>query len=279
MFGEDADRFRLIFLIAAALFVLVQVVRGWRSGVVRQLVNLLALIVAYAVAIFGGRLAVPVFRPIGYPDFLVSLIAGSIMAMVAFTAISLTGRILFRRTNQQSVGLLRLGYGAGGSMIGMVFGFLTVWLVVLGIRLLGTVAETEMIASAPTPRRLQRPALIESVAHMKESLEQGTTGAIVNRMDPIPDKVYEIMTKIGRVVSSPKAVDRFMSYPGARHLSQHPKIMALQKDASVSREIQQRNYLALLRSQSLVQTLNDPEVGTLVKNFELEKALDYALQQ
>ena len=41
------DCFQLLFLCGAVLLMLVQSIRGWRTGVVRQLVNLAALVVAY----------------------------------------------------------------------------------------------------------------------------------------------------------------------------------------------------------------------------------------
>jgi len=279
---DDVDRWQFVFIISAALFVAYQMVRGWRVGIVRQAVNLFALILAYAVAIFGGRLAVPVLRPFGYPDFVVSLIIGSIMALLVFAAISMAGRILFRRTNQQGIGLLRLGYGVGGSAIGMVFGFFTVWLVVLGIRLLGTVAETEMDASRPAPRKNIRieqryPMFAQNMAHMKQSLDQGPTGAFVQAIDPIPERAYDIIAKVGRVVSREESIERFLTYPGAKHLSQHPRIIALQNDPSVVHAIEQRNYFALLKNQRIVAAVNDPEVSELIRKFDLDKALDYAL--
>jgi hypothetical protein len=276
---EDVDHWQFIFFISAAAFVAYQMFRGWRLGVVRQLVNLVALIAAYAVAIFGGRMAVPVFNFLHYPDFIVSFVAGSILAVIGFVAIATVGRILFRRTNQQSIGLLRMGYGAGGSFIGMVFGFLTVWLVVLAIKLLGSIADTELMAREPAPRRMQpqSTAFAEGVAHMKHSLERGSAGALVQRMDPIPTKAYSIASKIGRVVSNRESVERFLAFPGAKHLSQHPRIVALQNDPAVTREIQEKNYFGLLKNHHIVQAVNDPEVGELIRKFELERALDYAL--
>ncbi len=281
--SDEADSWQAIFFASAAIFIAYQMFRGWRLGVVRQLVNLFALILAYGVAIFGGTSVVPVLRPLGYPDFIVSLVAGSIMASLVFASISFLGRILFRRTNQQGLGLLRLGYGVGGSFIGMVFGFLTVWLVVLAIRLLGTVAATEASAAEPAVHKLRArtpaEAFSDSIVHMKSSLEQGTAGEIVQRIDPLPAKVYKVAQKVGLVASNADKMQRFLSYPGARELALHPRIVALQRDPAVTREVASRNYLGLMKNESVVRALDDPEVTKLVRNFELEKALDYALQQ
>src|SRR5438093_9391633 len=103
-----------------------------------------------------------------------------------------------------------------------------------------------MNAPARVVRRAspRSPVLVESIAHMKKSLEQGATGTLVDRIDPIPAKAYDIVAKIGRVVSSAEAVERFINYPGAQSLGQHPRIVALQNDTNVAREVEQRNYLA-----------------------------------
>src|SRR5271155_5019114 len=108
------DRFQLLFLGGSVLLMLVQSIRGWRLGVVRQLVNLLALVAAYGAAMAAGRLAVPIFHRLGYPDLLVFVIVGAAVGAVVYIAVAATGAILFRRTKHQSLGLLRLGYGAGG---------------------------------------------------------------------------------------------------------------------------------------------------------------------
>ena len=45
-----------VFISFAFVFILFEVVRGWRLGLIRQLVRVAALVVAYAAAVFGGRL-------------------------------------------------------------------------------------------------------------------------------------------------------------------------------------------------------------------------------
>lgn len=284
---DAADRYQLIFFVAAAVFILVQMVRGWRLGVVRQLVHLLAMLVAYVVALLAGKFAAPIFHPLGYPDIIASLIAGLVVAAIVYVSITTAGAILFRRTDQQAIRLVRLGYGAGGSLIGLIVGIVTVWIVVVGIRMLGSVAEAEVaISHQPVlvSRSARAPALqvhpgafVENLARMKQSLDHGATGEMMQRLDPFPDKTYAIVAKISRVLSSPESMARFLDYPGAKTLSEQPRIVALQNDPLIVREVEQRHYLDLLKNEHIVAAANDPEVAALVKNFDLEKALDYAL--
>jgi uncharacterized membrane protein required for colicin V production len=281
---DAAGRYELIFLVSAAAFICFQMVHGWRLGVVRQMVHLFALVVSYLVAIFSGKLAMPLLRFIGYPDIVLSMIAGLVLAGIVYVSITAIGTILFRRTNQQNIRLIRLGYGAGGSLIGLIVGFVTVWLVAAGIRMLGAVAEAEVTLSQQPVSARGRPSVqvrpgpfVEQLARMKESLDQGTTGAVMQRIDPLPESAYLTVGKIARVISSPERITRFLDYPGARALSQHPRIVALQSDPLIIHEIEQRHYLALLKNENIVAAANDSEVNALVKRFDLEKALDYAL--
>jgi uncharacterized membrane protein required for colicin V production len=52
-----------VFISFGLVLILFEIVRGWRLGLLRQLMRLVALVVAYAAAFFGGRLLVPITRP------------------------------------------------------------------------------------------------------------------------------------------------------------------------------------------------------------------------
>ena len=43
--------------------------------------------------------------------------------------------------------------------------------------------------------------------------------------------------------------------------------------------VQRQRFLELLQNPKLIEALNDPQLETAVKNFDFQKALDYALQK
>ena len=51
----------------------------------------------------------------------------------------------------------------------------------------------------------------------------------------------------------------------------------LQKDPEIARQVVRGNYMGLLGNPKILAAVNDPNLEALVKSFELEKALDYAL--
>src|SRR6266446_2614522 len=83
--AAGSSLWQTIFISFALILIAWQVVRGWRLGVVRQLVRLLALGSAYAVALFGGRMLLPFLRPLlGVPDLFISIVAGAVLALVVY---------------------------------------------------------------------------------------------------------------------------------------------------------------------------------------------------
>jgi hypothetical protein len=156
----------------------------------------------------------------------------------------------------------------------------TVWLSVLAIRFLGTVAEAEVnVAKTPAARHagITPSPLAVELAQFKASLDSGMAGAVLNGTDPVPDRVYLILKKITQVISSVDSMQRFVTYPGTRVLSDNPRIVALQKDPEIARQVVRRDFMGLLGNPKIVAAMNDPGLEALVRSFELDKALDYAL--
>jgi len=279
------DKWQFLFFLCAALVVLFQVVSGWRRGLVRQMFNILGIVMSYFVGVLCGKFAVPVLRPMGYPDFVTNFIAGALLALITMVVVSSIGALLFKKTSQQSVGLVRFFYGVSGAVLGGGVGLFMIWVALIGTRLLGTVAESEMHParhSADGKRAWSSPtkeptAVVRGLAEMKHSLDQSAAAPLVEKVDPIPVNVYSILGKVVRMASDSDAVDRFVQYPGAKPLEENPTMVALGKDPEIVAAIRTGNYFSLLKNKSIAEAVNDPKVAALVKNFELEKALDYAL--
>ncbi len=233
------------------------------------------------------------------PDALLSILAGSVLALMVYVIINGLGAIWFKRTRQHDSFLVRFLYGSAGAVLGFFFGAFLIWLLVVGVRSVGAVADArvrgqEDVSALPQPRALhvvdvrrrlfsessgELPPLMTSLARLKNSLEMGVIGDAVKKTDMIPAKTYEALGKVGEVVSSPKKAERFLSYPGARNLTGHPKITALRNDPEISQMIAQGRLFELLQNEKIRDVLNDPTIIKQIKNFDLQRALDYALQQ
>ena len=289
-----------VFISFAVVLILFEVVRGWRLGLVRQLVRIAALVVAYAAAIFGGRLLVPIVRPfLKMPDIVLSFLAGAVLALVIYALVASLGMVLFKRTGQENSQLIHLIYAFAGAFVGLLFGAFALWLFVASVRVIGAVADAQIRSQARSTeagqsttlhardvrqRFLSDPnaassALATSLARLKNSLELGPFGTAVKQTDPVPLKTYETLGKVGSVFSNPERAQKFLTFPGARELSEHPKIVALRDDPEISRMITQGRFLDLLQNQRNIDAANDPELADRIKKFDLRRALDYAVEQ
>ena len=114
---------------------------------------------------------------------------------------------------------------------------------------------------------------------MKNSLELGPLGKAVKQIDPVPPRTYDTLGKVGSVFSSPERAQKFLMFPGARELSEHPKIVALRDDPEISEMIAQRRFLDLLQDQRIIDAANDEALANRIKQFDFQKALDYATQK
>lgn len=241
--------------------------RGWRLGLVRQALSIIALAVAYAAAWLLGRFLIPVLRPLGYPDAVLTLVGAVIVGFVVFAVLSIVIGVIFKRTEHQSVGVVKVIFGVPGALLGVLFGAFLVLMCAVGVRIIGTVAQAQPQAS-PTAAH---------VVALKHSLERGAAGAIVDKVDLVPGAVYRTLGNVGLIAASPEAIERFSTDRDVRRVSAHPKILALRDDPEVQRALREGDYFSLLRHPKLVEAANDPEVMKLLGTFDLQKALDRAL--
>jgi hypothetical protein len=289
-----------VFISFAIILILFQVVRGWRLGLMRQITRLIALGAAGGAALLGGRLFVPVARSFfKMPDPVLSVLCGAILAFAAYALVSGVGAVLFKRTTQQESGLVRLVYGFAGAIVGLFFGLFLLWLTVASVRAIGALAEGQAASrsSAGTHgaedatshalgvrRRFLSgsddgmPALATSLARLKNSLELGLLGSVLENTGPISKRTYETLEKAGSVLSSPERTQKFLTFPGARELAEHPKVVALRSDPEIAELIAQGRFMDLLQNPSLIEAINDPVLATRIKKFDLQRAFDYALE-
>jgi hypothetical protein len=290
-----------VFLSFAIVLLLFEVVRGWRLGILRQLMRGAAIIAAYAAAYFGGDLMLPLLRPVlKWPDFILSTIGGALLALVVYGVIASLGSILFKRTAQHSFGAVRLVYGLSGALAGFCFGAFFIWLILVGIRSAGSIAEAQVQArprtetarnfvSRPVPssRREEAPSLekfdpdsvVAFIARLKNSIELGAVGDAIKKTDLTPASVYQTLNDVGTVFANPESAHRFLSFPGAVELSQHPKIVALRNDPEIADLIGQGRILELLNHPRLLEAANDPTLVEKVKQFDIKKALAFAAKK
>jgi uncharacterized membrane protein required for colicin V production len=83
------DVWTIFFYLGAIIVVGAMGWRGWRLGIVRQALNILAIAAAYVAGFVGGKYLIPVLRWLRFPDRILVLIGGAALAMAVFMTLSI----------------------------------------------------------------------------------------------------------------------------------------------------------------------------------------------
>lgn len=287
----NEDQLKNIYLGVIGVLTLLLMWSGWRQGVARQLMTLLAIVGAYFVGWYGGPTVAPLFDFLRYPQP-ATLIIGSIAAgLLTFIAIRILRVAFFKKTAQFGSKTARVVHGSLGAFVGLVFGGILFMVSADAIRILGTIATVHvqaadqqkkaLEATGPKPGTLpvEEPnALIRGLAKLSSAIDQGSTGEFLKKYDPVPKNVYATIAKLAIMASSQESLDRFLEYPGVAKLASNPKLLALRSDPSVSELLAKNSYFKLLRHEKVVELASDPEFAAEIKKVDFDEALNAALK-
>ena len=257
---------------AAFLFLLWELWRGWRRGVIRSGISFCAFVFSGFLGVLAGQATGFVVEKIlpGY-GLMAGACVGSVVTLVILGLSLFLGAILFKRTGQQPSGALRLFYGIGGSFFGLLTALVILWGGITIIRSLGVIAQTSVGGRSLSDFSSAAKAIVT----LKDSLELGPAGEVAESVDAVPPGIYEMIGRVGTLTSDPSAMTRFLDYPGIQEILQHPRVAALLKDPEVVRDAQDRNFLGLMRSKALLDAVNDPSLQKKLAGLDLQKALDF----
>ena len=282
--------FQLAALFGGAVVILLKVWHGWRLGPVRQGLSLFALIVCLWVGYsFGGYFGSFFVEWSDLPEAMLMPIAGVLMGGVIYGVMVCAGAVVFKKTGEQTLGLVRLGYGLSGGVVGAIYGLILWGLILLCLRFLGTLAEVEVALAKNQRFNLGLPLAtkvvplpasywVEMLAQSKAEMEGGFLGSLVHWFDPMPENFYSNAHKLSLVIANEQSVRRFFAYPSLKALLASPKVVAIQSDPQVVKAIVERRYLEVLSLPVVVDLRKDPEFAQLLSKFDFGKALDYANQ-
>jgi hypothetical protein len=239
----------------------------------RQAAAIVALLfAAFLVLHFTGNLADYLHRAV--PGVFQIPIAALLIWIISYNGILLIGRILFKRTSDQSSMPVRIIYGAGGALIGFAYGLFFIWSLLIGIRVAGRIAQDQI--EIQRADREPPGKFVLSLAKLKNSMELGIGRSVINAVDPAPPAFYRELDKYSRLIGNPHAIRKMLEYPGFRNVLQDPKIVELQRDPELLADIHNGNLLAVFSNPKVVALTNDAHLRQVFSLGELKAALDYA---
>jgi len=261
-------------LLFAGALVLWEMWRGWRRGAVRALIHFSAFVLSGILGLMAGQATGFVVDKV-FPGngVLAGALVGSFVTLLILALVLFLGAVLFKRTAQQPSGMLRLIYGGGGAFFGLLTALVLLW---GGITIIRTFGAAARMSLGGRPESSASP-VAKALLTLQESLELGGPGKAAKAVDVVPQEVYDMVERIGKLTADRDAMMRFFDSPGMQDLMQNPKIAALLNDPSVVRAAEEKNLPALLGHPSLIAAAGDPALQKQLAGFDLQKALDYAL--
>jgi len=274
--ADGSEYWRNVFFALAGGWVLLSFLRGWTQGILRQLL--------VPLAVFGALVAVIVVTPTasGYlyqntrlPAF--ALLLGFAIWLFAYNLLVFVGGIIFKRTRDQDLAIGRLVFGVGGAIIAVVYAFLQIWVIVVGIRILGRVAENQ--DAVQSSRNAVSSGLVVGLARLKNSLELGSGKVVLDQLDPVPLEAYRRLDQCTQLLANPRAIGRLLESPALRGIWENPRIQALQADPEISQAIRRGDFLSILSNSKVFALWTDPSIRALLSGDQIQAACDYAKEE
>jgi len=251
---------------------------GWRAGIIRGLIFLGAI--AFSCMI-GSAVAIAV--PAGLiewlplPILIAKAMAGVAVGFVVFAGIWLLGAALFKRTAQQHSLLIKLLWGGGGAVCGLVVGLIVVLSILAGIRAIGAISEARVEARGDSSNAPSLAFWESSIVKLKRSIEAGETGAWIQQVDVTPASFSRIVKKIGRVVADRHAAQRFLESPHVTRVVSDRAFVNLVADPEINEAAINGQYGAILMNPKVFDAIRDPVLWEKMQAVSWEAALDEAL--
>jgi uncharacterized membrane protein required for colicin V production len=264
-----------VFLIAGGC-ILVNAVRGWSQGLMRQVIGILAFFAAaFLVWQSTGRME-EFLRP-HVPAWILIPVSAVVIWVVSFNSIVLVGRLLFKRTKDCESSLFRLFSGLGGAAIGLGYGLLFVFCSLMALRVVGRLAEDQV--EIQQSKNENSGALILNLAKLKNSVEMGFGRKTLESVDPLPKGFYRVLDRYTLVITDPDTIRKTLEYPGFNRIWKSPQILEIEGDPQIMEDLKRGNILGVFTNPKIVALLENPQIRSLFTPGNLDAALNYAARQ
>lgn len=264
---------------SAGLWLLASTCVGWRRGIVRQTASLLGLVIAVFAGFWLSPLIAPIVPALGLPSFLKPLLGGIVVGVTIATGVSLLSHIIFKKTEDQGLGLIRLFYGFAGAGLGLIYGLAILGLAAWGVRFFGSFAEGLNKGANEANTKAKKHVLTEPppLVSTKRMLEASLAGNVLEKLDPLPPHLYPRVQKVGQILTNPTAAERLLADPSMEVFSKNAKILSLRSDPSLQEALRAGDVWAVLRNPKVQLAAADAQLLTTLRTVDLDKVLDRAL--
>ncbi|MGF1483552.1 MAG: hypothetical protein ACFBZ8_04220 [Opitutales bacterium] len=277
------DTWQLILGATALAILIYQLWDGWSAGLTRKFGSLLAFIIAYGVAWFGGPVVGAYLKANSpYPRPLLDLAGGAAAGIATFIILMLLVMIFLERTRKKEGIAMKAAWGVGGGVLGLLLGLL--WIVLLGslVRLSGTLAQAMATAreisveSGNEEAAVENPRYVTEALNAAEALDNLPGASLLESLDPMPEAVHRVVAKGSRVASDPEAAYWLLQDASTQTLLEVESLQQAVDDPQVREFARDGRFRELLAHPRIVAVTEDAALRKALADFDLEQALNRA---
>lgn len=277
MIKPSAEWQHWIFIVALA-WLLFEMWRGWRLGMIRGVVKIFLLVTAWmgasaTAAATSAALAIFFRTP---STFIPSAIAAVVGLTIYFLGSLLAG-FLLKRTEHHH-GFLQTIFGIGGACCGLLFGLFFLWGGISLIRSLGLLGEVRLMEAQRKGYPLRDQTVAYNLVRLEKSLEIGPVGEFLVSTDPLSPAFYDNTRKSMKVMQDPEAFQRFLQSPPVERLLMNPRLNRVLSNQQLQEELKVGNFPAFWSHRDVKALIHDPQLIQQLRQFDLSQALEYALR-
>lgn len=273
-----SSKWQTIICIFAVLWLLLEGLRGWRLGLIRGFLKILALLVAWlagsATAATCNTALLLFFHA---PSPLIPSIAGTIVGIGIYFLISFFSALFFKKTDHYD-GFFRGLLGLGGACCGLLFGLFFLWGSISVVRNLGFLGEMRLLYTEQQGLSPKSDPLACNLVQLKKSLELGPFGAWLIQVDPLTPVFYENTKKSMVLMKDHEVLIRFMNAPSTQKFLTNPHIIKMLHDPEVQQAISSGNLLFLIENKNVQDAFSDSTLWQELQSFDFSKTLNQAMK-
>ncbi|MFY8216866.1 MAG: hypothetical protein ACOVMP_09755, partial [Chthoniobacterales bacterium] len=118
-----------------------------------------------------------------------------------------------------------------------------------------------------------------AIVKLKRSIEAGDTGAWIQQVDLTPVSSTRIIKKLGRILSDPKAAQRFIESKHVIPVVSDRAFVNLVADPEINEAAINGEYRAIMMNPKVFDAIRDPVLWEKMQAVQWEAAMDEALMK
>lgn len=268
-----------LLLLAGCGWLLFEIRNGWKLGLIRGAMKLLALFAAWFVGAAVIKMSNSfLFLFTSTPSSLLSGVVAVIIGVIIYYFLLLFSALFFKKTEHYQ-GFIRWILGLGGAFCGLIVGLFFIWGGISLIRSAGIVAEMRLTQGQQRGRSLSSDHLECTLIKLKKSLEMGSIGAWLTQWDPLSGHFNETTQESMRLLENPEALQRFVEEPSTQRILRLPSVERMLRDPVVQEALRSGNVLPLFQNKNVQALLRDPQFYGELKSFNFSETLEESVKK